>query len=271
MQAKAILALLVALPVLTYAQDKSSEKDILTVYKGAHSYKEVSVAGKTTEVYVDDQKLADGEIPRIDSLIRTIKNDVDEDDRQWRQRDEEQDRDWAQAERDRVQAQREREQRDRDREQADRDREQRDREREQARFEREQGQREREQARLERDRDRQQAEQDRQQAERDRRQGELDRAQGERDRERAREDRTTMRAILQYLVDQKIAPDLNHVRSLVLTDAALYVNGVKQPDPIHQTLKGKYGDWAHNGLSYGDCQAPDTYIHIDLSDNSCCQ
>jgi len=34
------------------------------------NYKLVSVAGKTTEVDVDDKRVADGEIPKYDSLIQ---------------------------------------------------------------------------------------------------------------------------------------------------------------------------------------------------------
>lgn len=83
MQSKSILAIAVFATFATAAkaQDRSSEKDILTICKGAHSYKQVSVAGKTTEVYVDDRQVAGGEIPHYDSLIQAMRTDVDEDDR----------------------------------------------------------------------------------------------------------------------------------------------------------------------------------------------
>ncbi|HEV2481748.1 MAG TPA: hypothetical protein VGS79_18900 [Puia sp.] len=132
MQLKRILAIaaFATFSTLAKAQDKSSEKDILTIYKGAHSYKEVSVAGKTTEIDVDDRQVAGNEIPHYDSLIQVMRTDVDD----------------AQGERDREQSQRDREQGQRDREQGQRDREQGQRDREQGQRDREQDQRDREQA-----------------------------------------------------------------------------------------------------------------------------
>lgn len=145
MQSKTILAIaaFASLGTLAHAQDKSSEKDVLTIYKGAHSYKEVSVSGKTTEIYVDDRQVAGNELPHYDSLIQVMRTDVDNEDRDLARSDEENARDEEQAERDREQGQHDREQRQRDREQSQRDREQ--------------GQRDREQG----ERDRQQAGQDR--------------------------------------------------------------------------------------------------------------
>jgi hypothetical protein len=75
-----------------------------------------------------------------------------------------------------------------------------------------------------------------------------------------------MRDIIRFLVDKKVVTDPEHVNSLLLTDTALYVNGVKQPDEILQPLKEKYSGWSHDGVSYGDCncQAANMFIHIDL-------
>jgi colicin import membrane protein len=261
MQLKTIpaIAFLVAVHTLATGQVKSSETDILTIYKGPHAYKEVSVAGKTTEVYVDDKKVAAGEIPHYDSLIRVMRTDVDADNRDQATEDEQEGRDQEQAVRDQEQAARDREQAVSDPEQAARDQAQ-------AVHEQEQAARERETDRSQAERDRAQGEIDRAQGERDREQGERDRAQGERDHARAEADMAAMRDILHFLVDKKVVSDPGHVNSLVLTDTALYVNGVKQPNEIHQPLKEKYSDWAHNGLSYGDCncEAYNTFIHIDL-------
>ena len=138
MHSKSILAIaaFATFSTLVRAQDKSSEKDILTIYKGAHSYKEVSVAGKTTEIYVDDRQVAGNEIPHYDSLIQVMRTDVNEENRDLVRQDEEEARDDAQGERDREQGQRDREQGQRDREQGQRDREQGERDREQARRDR---------------------------------------------------------------------------------------------------------------------------------------
>jgi hypothetical protein len=179
MQSKTILAIaaFASLTTLASAQDKSSEKDILTIFKGAHSYKEVSVGGKTTEIYVDDMQVAQSEAPHYDSLIQVMRTDVDEENRDLARSDEENARDEEQAGRDRE--------------------------------------------------------------------------QDERDRARAREDMARMREIIRFLVDKKIVPDQAHLNGLVLTNGALYVNGVKQPKDIHETLKEKYPEWAHYGVTYG--------------------
>jgi hypothetical protein len=133
MQSKTILAIaaFTSICALATAQDKSSEKDILTIYDGAHSYKEISVAGKITEVYVDDRLVAGNEIPHYDSLMRVMRTDVDADNRDMARQDEQDEHDEAQAERDREQGQRDREQAIREREQAQRDREQARQDREQ--------------------------------------------------------------------------------------------------------------------------------------------
>jgi len=237
MQSKTILAAaaFMALHTLAGAQDKSSEKDVLTIYKGPHTYKEVSVAGKTTEVYVDDNRVADGEVPHYDSLIQVMRADVNDDDRRFARMDEKMDRDEERTERERERAQ---EQRERAQEQRERAQEQRER--------------------------------DQEQAQRDREQAQIDREQGERDRAKAEQDMAAMRDLIQVLVNKKVVSDPEHVSSLVLTDTALYVNGVKQPNELHQSIKGKYSDWAHYGLSYGNSQAPTTFIHIDLP-GGCCQ
>ena len=252
MQSKTILAIatLATLGTGAKAQDKSSEKDILTIYKGAHSYKEVSVAGKTTEVDVDDKPVAASEIPHYDSLIQVMRTDVDQQNRDLARSDEEDARDETQGDRDQAQQ---------DREQWQREKEQAVREREQARQEREQGQRDRDQGQL-----------DREQGQRDREQGQRDREQGERDREQAKRDKAQMKEIIQFVIDKKIIPDQAHLDGLVLTDSAFYVNGVKQSATIHQALKEKYADWAHYGVSYGNGCASGVNIHIG-SRQDCCQ
>jgi len=261
MQSKIILAIatLATLGTRAKAQDKSSEKDILTIYKGAHSYKEVSVAGKTTGVFVDDKQVAGSEIPHYDSLIQVMRTDVDQENRDLARSDEEEARDEAQGERDREQAQRDLEQGQQEREEARRDREQARRDQEQAQHDKEQARREREQG----DRDREQGRLDREQ-------GQRDREQGERDREQAARDRARMGEIIQFVLDKKIVPDQAHLNGLVLTDSTFYVNGVKQPKDFQQTLKERYPDWAHYGVSYGDGCAAGVNIHIGGHDY-CCQ
>ena len=306
MQSKTILviACFTALHTLVQAQDKSTEKDVLTIYKGAHSYKEVSVAGKTTEVYVDDKRVSDNEAPHYDSLIQVMRTDVDGDgrDRTWEDRqgarDQEQaERDQERAERDQQRAERQQEEQERNQERAERAQEQaenrqqqterqheqaeRDRERAQEQRERaqerDQEQRERDAAQRERDQaqadqERIQARSERAQAENEREQAKLDRIQARFDREQAKEERAMFHNLIQFLLDQHIVADRDHLSSLVLTDTSLYVNGVKQPQDIHRTLKEQYGQWAQRGLSYGDSQAPGTSMFFSRPYYSdCCQ
>jgi hypothetical protein len=243
MQSKTILtiACFTALHTLARAQDKSTEKDVLTIYKGAHSYKEVSVAGKPTEVYVDEKRVADSEAPHYDSLIQVMRTDVDGDN--WdRTRDDQMDRDQEQAERNQQQ-------RERDQERAERDQENRERDVVVQ-----------EQDRVQAVNERVQAQTERVQAVNDRVQAKFDRIQAKFDRVQAKEERAAFRNLIQFLVDKHIVADRDHLSTLVFTDTALYVNGAKQPQAIHQTLKEQYSHWAQCGLSYGDSQAPGTSV-----------
>ena len=288
MQSKTILAIaaFTALHTLAKAQDKSTEKDVLTIYKGAHSYKEVSVAGKTTEIYVDDKRVADNEASHYDSLIQVMRTDVDVDNRNRVREDEQEDRDQEQAERNQRQAEREQEQAERQQEQAERNQEraerqqeqaQRDQERAQERTERAQEQRERDAARQEQDRaqadqERIQARSERAQAENEREQAKIDRIQAKFDREQAKEERAMLRNLIQFLVDKHIVADRDHLTNLVLTDSVLFVNGAKQQAEIHQTLKEQFARWAQCGLSYGDSQAPGTSMFFSRRYYSgCCE
>ena len=285
MQSKTILAIacFTVLHTLVQAQDKSTEKDVLTIYKGAHSYKEVSVAGKTTEIYVDDKRVSDNEAPHYDSLIQVMRTDVDADnrDRTWEDRQEARDqeqaeRDQERAERDQQQAERRQQQAERQQEQAERERERAQEQRERAQ-ERDQEQRERDAAQRERDQaqadqDRIQARSERVQAENEREQAKLDRIQARFDRDQAKEERAMFHNLIQFLLDKHIVADRDHLSSLVLTDTSLYVNGVKQPQDIHRTLKEQYGQGAQRGLSYGDSQAPGTSMFFSRHYYSdCCQ
>ena len=175
------IACLVALSPMAKAQDsnavRSSETDILTIYKGPHSYKLVSVAGKTTEVDVDDKRVADGEIPKYDSLIQALRTEVRDDDREWaEERKQDSDREQAQVQREQAQIQREAAQVQR--EQAQMQREVAQGQREQAQVQRAQAQRQREQAQLQRE-----------QAQREREQAQVQREQAQREREEAQRDR----------------------------------------------------------------------------------
>jgi hypothetical protein len=177
-------------------------------------------------------------------------------------------RDREQAERDRQQAGRDREQAEKDRAQAGRDMEQAERDREQAGRDREQAQRDRDQAgkdalqdkrqaeldaqqalkdkkQSERDaqqalRDKQQAERDQEQAVRDKQQAERDREQAVLDKKQAEEDKKMVKELLAAVVKEGLAADEKSVRSVILDEYVLVVNGHKQSEELLKKFKEKF-------------------------------
>jgi colicin import membrane protein len=219
----------------TYIMDSASGKEVIETHTRGHYYQITSIHNKTTELYIDDKKIAESEYPKYAAVVEKIEFQVREDERQGRL-------DREQGERDRKQGELDRAQGDRDREQGDRDREQGERDRKQGELDREQGER------------------DREQGDRDREQGERDREQGQWDRQQAADDRAMMRSLVSYIVTEGIVPNTESLKSMVLTDTAFIVNGVKQSEKLLITLKDKFGVWARNGLSYGDHQAHGTTV-----------
>src|ERR1700733_3999669 len=146
-----------------YFMDSASGKEVIETHTRGHYYQITSIHNKTTELYIDDKKIAESEYPKYAAVIEKIETQVREDERQGRL-------DREQGERDRKQGELDREQGERDRKQGELDRAQGDRDREQG------------------ERDRVQGDRDREQGERDKKQGELDREQGDRDREQGERD-----------------------------------------------------------------------------------
>src|ERR1700759_685213 len=76
-------ALLLSLGFLAFAHPaksqnagRSSETDILTIYKTSHVYKIVTVGDKMTEFDVDDEKITGNGLSKYDSLIAQLKEDL---------------------------------------------------------------------------------------------------------------------------------------------------------------------------------------------------
>lgn len=217
-------------------------------------------------------------------------------DREQASRDrEQQSRDREQRQRDRGEQQIERAQQQREREQqrAEQQRERAERQAEKQR-EREQSQREREQAQREALQERDQAQQERQQAQQERFEANIQRVSGPRThegssiyietgnsdcnceqqgdwneddvqqhREKSAEDRAMLRKGIQVLVEDHIIDNTQHLRTLVLTDTDLSVNGIKQPSNVYQQIRSKLGEWAHNGFSYDMTGSSDYSISIN--------
>ena len=247
-------------------------KDILAARIGDHSYKIINVYNQPMEVYVDGKLLGEGELSKYNDVIQRIKATVkdDDEDREMRQME----RDRRQAERDQEQAHRDQVQADRDRQRAEHDRKQAERDKEQSVKDREQQQRDREQQQ----RDREQQQRDREQQQRDREQAsrEQDFAYSETDpsnsgynnwddhdqaeqRQQSAEDRAMLKKGIQVLVDEHIITSSKNLKSLVLTDTEITVNGIRQPQNIYQQFRTTLGDWATHGLSYGANGPADNY------------
>jgi len=241
-------------------------KDILAAHIGAHSYKIVNVFDQPSEFYVDDKRVGENERTKYDAFFEKVRTSV---------KDDEEEREMREMARDRRQAQREREQADRERVQEKREREQEKRDRVEEQIQRVQEKRERQQEKAEREqekRDRKVEKADRKVEQADRQSenddrvrvsveiadpGQADSDQGDWNdeqinmhRERSSQDRKMLRKGIQVLVDEHIIDNPRSLKAMVLTDAEVSVNGVRQPQNIYQEIRSKIGDWAHNGFSY---------------------
>jgi len=223
-------------------------------------------------------------------------------DQQRAEQQRERARQQAEKQRDRAEQQREREEGQHEREQAQRDgqrekeqavreaQQERDQAQREAQQEREQAQRE---AQQEREQDQREREQAQREAQQERFEAQIQRVSEQRGhegssiyietgnggdyeqqgdwneddvqqiREKSAEDRAMLRKGIQVLVDDHIIDDSRHLKTLVLTDTDVSVNGVKQPANIYQEIRSKLGDWAHNGFSYGATGSSDYTISIN--------
>jgi len=251
---------------MNFDDDSSSNppRTFVTYNNGRNAYNITLANGNVTEMYVDGHKIPADSFNVYSAIITKLKEQIKRDrlqaiedrkqaerDREQAERDREQAgrdreqavRDQAQAVKDRAQAEEDRKQADRDREQAVKDREQSVRDQAQAEQDRKQAERDREQA----DRDRAQAEEDKKQAVRDQEQAVRDRAQAEedrkqaaRDRIQAEEDRKLVDSLKTDLVTERVVPDKASIRSVVLDDDGLVVNGKQQPEELFKKFKAKY-------------------------------
>jgi hypothetical protein len=65
---------------------------------------------------------------------------------------------------------------------------------------------------------------------------------------------------IQLLVDEHVINNTQNLKSLVLTDSDVSVNGVRQPQNVYQQMRSQLGDWALHGLSYGSTGPADNYL-----------
>jgi hypothetical protein len=241
-------------------------KDILAAHIGDHFYKIVNIYKKPSEVYVDSRLITGDELRKYNDVIERIKSSVKDDD---------EDREMRQMERDRRQAERDERQAQHDQEQSRHDREQQQRDREQSRHDLEQQR----QDRIQQQRDRIQQQRDHEQQQRERVQAryeteEAGRVAGGQDcrscdedyqlneqaqREQSAEDRAMLKKGIQVLVEEHVIGNSENLKSLVLTDSDVSVNGVRQPQNIYQQMRSRLGDWALHGLSYGASGSADNY------------
>ena len=194
---------------------------------------------KIAEMYVDGQKVNETEFAKYDSLVQKILEQIAEDRKQ--------------AELDRKQAEKDRERAAKDREQAELDRKEADQHRRQAELDRVQADKDRLNAdndRRQAERDRERAMKDRERAELDRKQADKDRAQAEVDRKKAEEDRKMWEQMIDEVVADKIIGNRDELKSLLLSDDELTVNGVKQPDSTHKKFRSKYLKGERTKISY---------------------
>ncbi|MEP7374668.1 MAG: hypothetical protein ABI675_14835 [Chitinophagaceae bacterium] len=226
------------LNVMTDMSSGSGET-LINYTEDGYRYKIKLNGSKIIEMFVDDKKVAEEDYVKYDSMVKKILVQVEKDRKQAEE-------DRKQAEKDRQQADKDREQANEDRKQAEKDRERAEQDRKQADNDREQAEKDRQQA----DNDRKQAEQDRKQADKDREQAEKDRKQAEIDRKQAEEDRKLLNEMIDDVIKEKLVENKEALKSLVLDDSELIVNGINQPDSLHSKFKTKYLKSNHRRINY---------------------
>ncbi|HTE27784.1 hypothetical protein [Flavitalea sp.] len=246
--------------------DESGET-MIDYQDDGHRHKIRMKGSKIVEMNIDGKKIPEEDFSKYDATVKKILLQVEKD-------REQADKDRVQAEKDRQQADRDRDQADLDRNQADKDRELVEKQREQAEEDRQRADEDRQRAvqdkkqvqnereQIEQDRiqvtkdrerasmDRKQAEKDREQAGHDRDQAVEDRKQAELDRKQANEDRKLLEGMINDVVREKIVDNKEAVKSLILDETALTVNGVKQNDSLHNKFKTKYLKKSGGRISY---------------------
>ena len=224
---------------VTTGMSAGSGETLINYTEDGHHYNIKLSGSKIIEMFVDDKKVAEEDYSKYDSLVKKLLAQIEKDRKQAEE-------DRKQAEKDRQRADKDREQANKDRKQAEKDREHADHDRKQADEDRRQAEKNRQQA----DKDRERAEQDREQAGKDREQAEKDRKQAEVDRKQAEEDRKLLDGMIDEIVKEKLIENKEALKSLVLDNNELIVNGIKQSDSLHSKFKTKYLKSNRNRINY---------------------
>jgi hypothetical protein len=246
-----------------------------------HRHKIRMKDSKIIEMSVDGKKVPEEDFSKYDAVVKQVMLQIEKDREEAGKDRLQADKDRIQADKDRTQADKDRQQADLDRDRANLDRQQADNDRalmkgqqEQAEVDRQQADKNREnivqykkqiqverqqteqarnQATKDRERavmDRKQAEKDRLQAGYDREQANEDRKQAELDRKQADEDRKLLEEMINEVVKEKMADSKESVKSIILDDTELIVNGIKQSGTLHTKFKAKYLKKSGSRISY---------------------
>jgi hypothetical protein len=190
--------------------------------ESGHSYNIRLKNDKIVEMYIDGKEIPATDYSKYDGLVAQILKKIEENRKE--------------AEEHRAQAKIHREEAEKHREESEMHRKQAEKEREQAQEQRKQAEAERKNSEVHR----KQAEIERGQAELERKDAAKHRAQAEIERKKAEEERREFMKLVDDLVEEKVIGSKNDVKSVLLDEEDLYVNGVKQPATLHAKLKAKY-------------------------------
>ncbi len=243
------------------AQKTSTSTEIRSVYtdddettlnfsRDDHQYKIRMTGNKITEMFRDGVKVAPEDYSKYESLINEVLAEVKKQREEAEKMRQEAEVQRKQADKQRLEAEKQRKEADVQRQQAEKQREEAEQQRKQAdvfraeaekqRFEAEKQRTEAGKMRLEAEQQRKKADEFRAEAEVQRKEAEKQRAEAEIQRKEAEKTRELIEKMLDEVVTEKVVGSRDELKTLLLNDEELVVNGEKQSDKLHSQFKAKY-------------------------------
>ena len=233
-----------------YNDDSSNSYDHINMINGKRlehiqmewknkTYKMELVNNKTTELYVDGEKIPAANWGKCSDAISAIREQIRRNQEQAKRNEEQAVRNEIQAKKNQEQVQVNEVQAKRNQEQAVRNQEQAEKNQEQVKVNEVQNAHNEEQAK----RNEEQSVHNQEQAGRNQ-------EQAKRNEEQAAENERFIKGLTEDLVNDKIIPNANSLHQATFNSHEMIVNGVKQPDAVFKRYKQKYPRISEGEFTY---------------------